>query len=159
VFTNSSTPYEPDHALRLLVQSHEVSQRRLELLNKRMGVLLEALEDVSQGHDRPGGSEVLQTSGQMPLRRRGAWEGDRIGTLSDRELEVLELVASGWTNREIAARLYLSPRTIDRHVSRIFGKLGVASRAAAASAFERARRSEGQSGEVPRRTRLATASF
>jgi len=51
----------------------------------------------------------------------------------------MELVAAGNTNREIAAKLYLSVRTVDRHASRIFEKLGVSSRAAAASQYERAR--------------------
>ena len=58
--------------------------------------------------------------------------------LSPRELEVLRLVATGATNRAIAEKLVLSERTVDRHVSNIFGKLGVSSRAAAtAYAFER----------------------
>ena len=58
--------------------------------------------------------------------------------LSPRELEVLRLVATGATNRAIAESLVLSERTVDRHVSNIFGKLGVSSRAAAtAYAFER----------------------
>jgi len=60
------------------------------------------------------------------------------GELTDRELEVLRLVATGETNRAIAARLVLSERTVDRHVSNIFAKLGVSSRAAAtAHAYER----------------------
>jgi DNA-binding NarL/FixJ family response regulator len=58
--------------------------------------------------------------------------------LSPRELEVLRLVATGATNRAIADHLVLSERTVDRHVSNIFGKLGVSSRAAAtAYAFDR----------------------
>ena len=58
--------------------------------------------------------------------------------LSPRELEVLRLVATGATNRAIAEKLVLSERTVDRHVSNIFTKLGVSSRAAAtAYAFER----------------------
>ena len=58
--------------------------------------------------------------------------------LSPRELEVLRLIASGWTNRAIAAELVLSERTVDRHVSNIYAKLGVSSRAAAtAYAYER----------------------
>jgi DNA-binding NarL/FixJ family response regulator len=44
---------------------------------------------------------------------------------------VLRLVAAGQTNRSIAAELFLSERTVDRHVSNIFTKLGVSSRAAA----------------------------
>ena len=51
--------------------------------------------------------------------------------LTSRELEVLRLVASGKTNRAIAAELYLSERTVHRHVTNIFGKLGVGSRTAA----------------------------
>lgn len=57
--------------------------------------------------------------------------------LSDRELEVLRLVARGMTNKAIAAMLGLSDRTIDRHVSNIFDKLNVTTRAAAtAMAYE-----------------------
>ena len=44
---------------------------------------------------------------------------------------MLRLVAAGETNRAIAAELVLSERTVDRHVSNIFAKLGVSSRAAA----------------------------
>jgi ATP/maltotriose-dependent transcriptional regulator MalT len=59
------------------------------------------------------------------------------GTLSPRELQVLRLVASGRTNRAIAAELFLSNKTVARHVGNIFAKLGVSSRAAAtAYAYE-----------------------
>jgi ATP/maltotriose-dependent transcriptional regulator MalT len=53
------------------------------------------------------------------------------GGLTRRELEVLKLVATGSTNRQIAADLALSEKTVDRHVSNIFAKLDVPSRAAA----------------------------
>jgi ATP/maltotriose-dependent transcriptional regulator MalT len=57
--------------------------------------------------------------------------------LTPRELQVLRLVAAGETNRAIASELVLSERTIDRHVSNIFAKLRVSSRAAAtAYAYE-----------------------
>jgi DNA-binding CsgD family transcriptional regulator len=57
--------------------------------------------------------------------------------LSPRELQVLRLVAAGETNKAIAADLVLSERTVDRHVSNIFAKLGVSTRAAAtAYAYE-----------------------
>jgi non-specific serine/threonine protein kinase len=55
------------------------------------------------------------------------------GVLTRRELEVIRLMAAGLTNAEIAERLVVSDHTVHRHVSNILGKLGVPSRAAAAS--------------------------
>jgi DNA-binding NarL/FixJ family response regulator len=54
-----------------------------------------------------------------------------VTNLSARELEVLQLVAQGKTNRDIAAELFLSEKTVARHLSNIFAKLGVGSRSAA----------------------------
>jgi DNA-binding NarL/FixJ family response regulator len=57
--------------------------------------------------------------------------------LTARELEVLRLVASGASNKVTAAELVLSEKTVERHLSNIFAKLGVSSRAAAtAFAYE-----------------------
>jgi DNA-binding CsgD family transcriptional regulator len=55
------------------------------------------------------------------------------GPLSPREREVLRLLSTGATNRSIASRLFLSEKTVARHVSNIFVKLDVSSRAAATS--------------------------
>jgi DNA-binding CsgD family transcriptional regulator len=68
-------------------------------------------------------------------------DGGLIGALTPRELQVIERLAAGKTNRQIAEDLCLSVRTVERHTARIFEKLGINSRAAAASAFERARAS------------------
>lgn len=54
-----------------------------------------------------------------------------VENLSDRELEVLVLVAEGFTNHEIANRLYISHATVKTHLQHIFGKLGVTNRTAA----------------------------
>jgi ATP/maltotriose-dependent transcriptional regulator MalT len=55
------------------------------------------------------------------------------GLLSRREYEVLRLLGDGLSNREIAARLFISPKTAEHHVSRIYAKPGVGSRAEAAA--------------------------
>jgi len=54
-----------------------------------------------------------------------------IEPLSDRELEVLQLLAEGLTNKEIAIRLYLSLHTVKVHARNIYNKLGVSNRAQA----------------------------
>ena len=70
-------------------------------------------------------------------RRRPAagWE-----SLTDAEMDVVRLVAAGMTNRQIAARLYLSPRTVQTHVSHIMRKLGVARRSEIAAETSRRQR-------------------
>ena len=79
----------------------------------------------------------------MDARRQPADPADQIrspdaGRLSQRELEVLELVAGGSTNREAAARLFVSEATVKTHLLHIYAKLGVGDRAAAvAEAFNR----------------------
>jgi DNA-binding NarL/FixJ family response regulator len=61
------------------------------------------------------------------------------GPLTEREVQVLRLVASGMTNRAIAGRLKISEKTVARHLSNIFTKLDLPSRTAAtAYAYERA---------------------
>ena len=57
-----------------------------------------------------------------------------IEPLSARELDVLRLAAEGQTNEEIADALTLSPRTVERHLSNVYGKLGLTGRAARAAA-------------------------
>jgi DNA-binding NarL/FixJ family response regulator len=62
---------------------------------------------------------------QPPARSRGR------PALTAREIEVLRLVAQGHTNKRIGEALSLAEKTVDRHLSNIFDKLGVSSRAAA----------------------------
>ena len=76
--------------------------------------------------------EALGESIEERLGRRAAADHEN-GGLSRRELEVMRLVASGQTNREIAEQLVLSTRTVDMHVRNILTKLGCRSRTEAAT--------------------------
>jgi DNA-binding CsgD family transcriptional regulator len=87
------------------------------------------LEDARRAFAELGAAPDL--AGLAPGTRAGS------GLLTPREVEVLRLVAAGRTNKAIAVELVLSERTVDRHVSNIFTKLTVSSRAAAtAYAYE-----------------------
>jgi LuxR family maltose regulon positive regulatory protein len=66
--------------------------------------------------------------GQADPSKTQAPESELIEPLSERELEVLQLIAAGLTNREIAARLFLALNTVKVHTRNIYGKLGVSSR-------------------------------
>jgi DNA-binding NarL/FixJ family response regulator len=74
----------------------------------------------------PGPTRRLLERVAGGLRRAEAPE--RLAVLTDREREVLVLVAAGLTNEEIAERLFLSPLTAKTHVSRVMGKLGARDR-------------------------------
>lgn len=69
---------------------------------------------------------------------RGRTGPKGVGVLTEREREVLRLVAAGLTNREIGGRLYLSGKTVEHHVGAILGKLGVRTRTEAAMLASRA---------------------
>lgn len=92
--------------------------------------------------ERGAARTVFQNLGAAPdLARMDAFTGSppsgKRSGLTSREVQVLRLVASGKTNRAVAAELFVSEKTIDRHVSNIFSKLNVASRTAAtAYAYE-----------------------
>lgn len=75
-----------------------------------------------------GAGSATVTGGGHPTDGRGADH-----PLTSRELEVLDHLGSGATNREVAAALVVSEHTVARHVSNIFAKLGVSSRTAAAA--------------------------
>jgi DNA-binding CsgD family transcriptional regulator len=62
-------------------------------------------------------------------RRAGEARAGGADGLTERERDVAELVARGRTNREVAAALFLSEKTVENHLSRVYAKLGLRSRA------------------------------
>jgi LuxR family maltose regulon positive regulatory protein len=65
--------------------------------------------------------KIAPSSTQIP-------KSDLIEPLSEREIQVLQLIAEGLTNREVASRLFLAVNTVKAHAGNIYGKLGVHSR-------------------------------
>lgn len=89
-------------------------------------------DEAGAGLEFDSAHRIFEELGAVPDSRRAAeLLGVRPATtagLSPRETEVLELVAAGMTNRTIADELFISEKTVARHVSNIFGKLGLSSR-------------------------------
>lgn len=102
------------------------------------------------------GATVYRDRVEIQLRRlgrtihrrstRAASETTGIGSLTDRELEVAHLVVDRYTNREIAAKLFVSTKTVETHMRNIFNKLGVTSRVEVARSLERAGRQASPTG-------------
>jgi ATP/maltotriose-dependent transcriptional regulator MalT len=79
------------------------------------------------------GRELRRLGRRRPRRIRDVAPNTGSGSLSAREREVAELVAAGKRNRDVAAALFLSEKTVESHLARIYDKLGVRSRAALAT--------------------------
>jgi DNA-binding NarL/FixJ family response regulator len=85
----------------------------------------------------------LRRLGHRRVHRRtrpGLSDGVGVETLTERELEVARLIVDRRTNPEIAAELYLSPKTVETHIRNLFRKLDVSSRVDVARVVERAER-------------------
>lgn len=104
----------------------------------RLRAALAIYDTLGAGWDAARCRSLLHTIGVPVTHRRGPIGYGR--ALSPREREVAELAASGLTNRQIAAALFLSPRTVELHMSNILRKLAVASRQEIAAAIATADR-------------------
>ena len=93
---------------------------------------------------RDGAELELGKLGRRVHRRTRAGKADGTGieTLTERELEVARLVMDRLTNAQIAAELFLSPKTVETHIRHLFQKLEVSSRVEVARVVERAERGE-----------------
>jgi DNA-binding NarL/FixJ family response regulator len=92
------------------------------LLKDRVSNLQELSDAVTRVGD---GGSVLDPSVVSQLVGRRRQGHDAVDDLSEREREVLALMAEGRTNRAIADRLFITERTVEKHVTSIFGKLGL----------------------------------
>ncbi|RYP85853.1 helix-turn-helix transcriptional regulator [Nocardioides guangzhouensis] len=92
---------------------------------------VEMLDQLGAGATADRQRVVLRADGvgQVPPRPRESTRANPSG-LTNRQLDVARLVARGFTNAEIAARLYISPKTADHHVSAVLAKMGLSNRRA-----------------------------
>ncbi|HSM40213.1 MAG TPA: LuxR C-terminal-related transcriptional regulator [Afifellaceae bacterium] len=102
--------------------------RACEMLGDRDSARTET--EIARDGFRALGAEPDRKAAETALRRLDPREG---ALLTPRQSEVLRLVARGLTNREIAARLGISERTVDRHVGDILTRVDAPTRAAAAA--------------------------
>jgi DNA-binding NarL/FixJ family response regulator/class 3 adenylate cyclase len=109
---------ESSYAMRLLEQH---SERVGYLLKERVSdvaVLADALRRIAEGES------VLDPTIVSRLIRRPR-DRDPLGELTERELEVLSLIAEGRSNQAVGTALFLSPKTVESHIRQIFMKLGL----------------------------------
>ena len=136
------------------VSGYEVCRQLRERFGLRLPIIFLSGERI-EPHDRVAGlliggddyvvkpffPEELAARVRSLLARSGAYQAAGVGTgetanLTERERQVLQLLAEGLTQTAIAGELYISPKTVGTHIQRILTKLGVHSRAeAVASAF------------------------
>ncbi|WP_109002872.1 response regulator [Streptomyces rishiriensis] len=101
--------------------------------------VLAHIQQSATAHDEPDSVPLFSlTSGEslsqlQSLMRVSEAEGGARHTLSGREAEIMDLIASGMNNREIAATCFISEKTVKNHINRIFAKLHSSSRSEAAA--------------------------
>jgi DNA-binding NarL/FixJ family response regulator len=97
--------------------------------------LVSAIRKANEGEKTfsPQVLDMIVTSFKEKTRDRQA--ESPLGDLTSREYDVLSLMSEGLSNKEIASRLFVSPKTVEKVVSGIFRKLGVSSRTAAVKLF------------------------
>jgi DNA-binding CsgD family transcriptional regulator len=134
--TDASTHFED--ALRLGTAAYPLDLARIHLLygehlrrSRRRTTSRVHFRAALDGFERLGAEpwaerarSELRASGETARKR----DPSTIGQLTPQELQVARFVAEGLSNKEVAAQLFLSPRTIDAHLRNVFSKLGVTSR-------------------------------
>jgi pimeloyl-ACP methyl ester carboxylesterase/DNA-binding CsgD family transcriptional regulator len=124
------------HARHDRAVPHEEGRRLASLLPDARFVTLESDNHILQ-EDEPAWQEFVT---QVRAFLGGDEPAPDIGELSARECEVLQLVSAGLSNEQIGERLFLSTRTVERHLSNVYAKLrlsGKSARAAAAARYSR----------------------
>ena len=129
----------PDCGLLILVENYDLGEIVALLRAGATGLMAldAAVGDLARGIIAAGRGEIvlpaeLATKAMVALARGEVFQAEPEVTLTLREQQVLDLLAEGLTNKDIAQALSLSVRTVEAHLRNIYDKLGVASRTEAA---------------------------
>jgi DNA-binding CsgD family transcriptional regulator len=122
---------------------------------RRMGVRVVFLGDAKPDEGAEEGEEGMRVPTHAPVATLaaalapGSRSPEALATLTEREQEILRLIAKGRSGKQVAKQLGISPKTVERHKTRIFAKLGVPNQAAAAFLYgERIERSRAWSAST-----------
>jgi ATP/maltotriose-dependent transcriptional regulator MalT len=126
----SNASDDHDTTLRVDSRASALAKRRNDDANNTEDVDTAKAATIAHLSDRPNPSDGTYASAHATRLAHDAAE-----SISPREMEVLELIAAGESNKIIARRLDLSPHTVKRHVANILGKLAVESRGQAAARY------------------------
>ena len=126
LFARLDMPLDEARA-RLELARHDAA-RGSKLAVPEARAALAVFERLGAARDADAAAKLLRSLGVA-----GRTAERRAGTLTKREREVLELLAAGFSNAEIAGRLFITPKTAEHHVGRVLSKLGLRNRTEAAA--------------------------
>jgi LuxR family transcriptional regulator, maltose regulon positive regulatory protein len=130
-YTQSGAPFEAAHARLELARLFMATERK----QSAVALLQKALETFQQLGARPSAEQAQAYLEELnTISSTAAAEIQTGGLLTARELEVLRLIATGHSNKRIAEALNLSVRTVERHISNIYNKIGANGSVARATA-------------------------
>jgi DNA-binding CsgD family transcriptional regulator/tetratricopeptide (TPR) repeat protein len=130
--------------IHLLYGEHLRRERRRTDARIQLRAALDAFEAFRAEPWAERARTELRATGETARKR----DPSTVSQLTPQELQVARLVSDGLSNKEVAAQLFLSPRTIDSHLRNVFAKLGVTSR------VQLARMSLGGDGQIPEPTEV-----
>jgi len=127
-----------------IIEAAEVGARGYILKQARTDVLVDAITKVANGANLLDSAMVRRAG-----RRTEGEAGDRLDLLTERETAIVELIALGYSNREIAGKLYLAEKTVKNYITNLLSKLGVSRRTEVAALATRRNEQRRQRGELP----------